>query len=536
MNKNLKKAFPFLAVGAVFLILLVLNLFFQDHWLDSDMAAEMMFSKLLGEENRFIASPNWYYSTEFRVLYTQLIMVPLFKMLTSWHIIRTITNIVFYIVMFLSYLYAVKPLGLKRNTKILSGLILYLPFSETMAQHMQIGNTYMSHVIILFFFFGLYLRIVTQKECKGIKKNMRLLFFMGLALVCGMSGVRYLFTMQCPLMLASLLYLMKSEQFQNFRKKPSRDTFVKIFKGEQIRLFMYSILGGIGAVAGYGVNVLFISKKFVFQTYGATNFISIYYGELFDRLQDAIGTLLMLFGYIPDKGVLSLRGLISVISFVLVGCFVYVIRKTLKREQGIRYFWTFFTVCAFFLNVFVFVFTTSTMVSRYYITILIFAIPVIALYLEKEPYLVDRVIFIAIIAGCLSLCTVKTVYSMMTVDKNAERKQVVEYLENEGYHFGFAIFENANILTELSNGEIEVGNVWDPVKLDYFKWSSPMKYYEEGYAKGEVFLLLSEEECAEYEGAKALSQERITYRENGFVVFVFDNLEELLSCRESEEY
>jgi len=38
------------------------------------------------------------------------------------------------------------------------------------------------------------------------------------------------------------------------------------------------------------------------QTYGATNFIALYHGVLFDRIQNAVGCLLMLFGYIPDKG------------------------------------------------------------------------------------------------------------------------------------------------------------------------------------------------------------------------------------------
>ena len=55
----------------------------------------------------------------------------------------------------------------------------------------------------------------------------------------------------------------------------------------------------------------------MFQTYDATNFIAIYQGVLMERIQNAVGSLLMLFGYIPDKGVLSLRGIITIIAFVL---------------------------------------------------------------------------------------------------------------------------------------------------------------------------------------------------------------------------
>ena len=80
-------------LGLVFLMLVVLNLVAGDHWIDSDMAAEMIFSKLIAEEGGLIATTNWFYSTEFRIIYTQLIMIPLFRVFEDWHVIRTITNI-----------------------------------------------------------------------------------------------------------------------------------------------------------------------------------------------------------------------------------------------------------------------------------------------------------------------------------------------------------------------------------------------------------------------------------------------------------
>ena len=39
--------------------------------------------------------------------------------------------------------------------------------------------------------------------------------------------------------------------------------------------------------------------------------------------------------------------------------------------------------------------------------------------------------------------------------------------------FWFATHNNANIITELTNGEVEIGNIGDPEHLEYFKWSSP---------------------------------------------------------------
>lgn len=103
--KTLKKQIPYILLGATLLLLLGLNIISQDHWLDSDMAAEMIFSRILSEEHHIFSTTNWYYSTEFRVLYTQLIMGPLFRICNNWHVIRTITNLVFYGLMLASYYY-----------------------------------------------------------------------------------------------------------------------------------------------------------------------------------------------------------------------------------------------------------------------------------------------------------------------------------------------------------------------------------------------------------------------------------------------
>ena len=107
--------------------------------------------------------------------------------------------------------------------------------------------------------------------------------------------------------------------------------------------------------------------------------------------------------------------------------------------------------------------------------------------------------------------------SFLTVDKNETKRPVAEFLAGNGYDFGFATYNNANIITELTNGEVEIGNIGDPEHLEYFKWSSPMKYYEEGYHAGETFLLLTAEECAEYAEAPALNSGYERYMEGAVI-------------------
>lgn len=531
MMKKCKAFVPYLLLGLTLALLVFLNLTCQDHWLDSDMAAEMIFSRLLSQENRLIATPNWYYSTEFRILYTQLLMGPLFRILDNWHIIRLIVNLAFYGLMLAAYFYFMKPLQVSGNLKVLSSCLLLLPFSETMMTHMQMGNTYMSHVILILLFFGMFLRLADGKK-KGLHKGLLLVLYVGLAVICGASGVRYLLALQCPLALTALLYLMRGDSFQIFRKRPSREAWAKLRKCRETNIFLCSLLGAAASVLGYGLNVLVISREYVFQTYGATNFIALYQGVLFERIQNALGCLLMLFGYIPEKGFLSLRGLVSIAAFLILGFFIYATGKSKKREHkgSLRLFVVRFLIISFCLNLFVFIFTTSTMVPRYYITIFIFALPVLCFYLEKEPFPFDKLLVSLLFSGCILLGTAKTVFSFISVDKNAEKRPVAQFLEENGYLFGFATYTNGNIITELTDGAVEIANIGDPEYLEYFKWSSPMKYYTEGYHTGEAFLLLTIEEYAAFSDAKAVQQGTLIYEDGHYIVLLYDDAEALMRC------
>lgn len=517
-------------LGAVFLLLVILNVFFQIHWLDSDMAAEMIFSKLLAEEGHIFATPHWYYSTEFRFLYTQLIMGPLFHVMNNWHWIRTITNIVFYLLLIGSYFYFVKPFGIKSHWTALTSVILLLPFSETMMTHMQMGNTYMPHVILIFLFFGMFLRLAGGALKKGRRFEI-LIFYFALGIVCGVSGVRYLLALQCPLLLAAALFFCRSESFGAFRRETTKEHWRRMWKSREAGYLGYSALGAFAGVLGYGINVLYVSRQYVFQTYDATNFIALYQGVFFERLQNAFGCLLMLFGYIPDKGFLSLRGLVTLAAFVILAVLIYCCRRVyrLRRrtEADGRFFTVLFLAAAFALNVFVFVFTTSTMVPRYYITLFIFTLPVLAFYMEEKEPAFDRAAVAVLLGGCLLLATTKTVFSFVGTDKNEDKYQVAAFLEENGYHFGFATYTNGNIITEITNGVVEIGNVNGPEYLEYFTWSSPMKYYEEDYHDGEVFLLLTLAEETEFAEAESLHVGERVYGNESYAVYVFESRQQL---------
>ena len=531
------KYYPYVVLGGAFLVLLFWNAFYLEHWLDSDMAAEMMFSKLLAEDGKVFADTGWYYSTEFRFLYTHLIMGPLFRVCSNWHVIRMITNVIFYLLLLISYFYMMGGLPVDKNKKILGGAVLLFPFSETMMLHMHMGNTYMSHVIILFFYLGLFFRLAGSGFL-----IIRWIIFMVLSVICGVSGVRYMLALQCPLVLASIWYIAGSEEWGALRREVCQERAKAVLSGERLRFSAVSLAGIFGCAVGYGINVLYVSHTYSFQTYESTNFIDVYQGVFLERLQDAFGSLLMLFGYIPGKSVLSLRGIISMMAFLLPVLLGYAAWKERREQHPAKRLFVLLFYSSFLLNSFVFVFTNSTLVPRYYITTVILLIPLVAFYLEAEKKPLDRYIMVFLLAFCLLAATAKTGLSMMASDKNAEKRAVAQELVEKGYKFGYATYWNANITQELSEGRVELANLHreDDGSLTLFRWSSMRRYYEEDYPSGEVFLLLTEQEeqALQQDGAMEnsapgnllLQAGREDFRESGFVVYHYERNEDFLKA------
>ena len=564
MKKTKKNRLDYLSmigVAGAFLILILMNICWGSHWIDSDMAAEMIFSELLAEEGRWIASPDWYYSTEFRVLYTQLIMGPLHRVLEDWRVIRIITNIVFYVGMLAAFGFVCKPLKIRRHTVCLCALALLVPVSEAVMTHLQMGNTYMSHVVLCFVTFGLYLRLC-QGTLMSLKKNfgkwsfvISSILYTLLCVILGISGVRYMLDLLVPIFVTAFVLLIMSTEFQAFRQETSKEGALAILKATQFRYLAVSFAGMVFGCSGYLINALFISKKYQFQTYDNTNFIAVHEGVFWDRVQNALGELLQLFGYIENKAFLSLRGLITILSFVMIGVLGYVWIKCLgysKRnistvssaEKALdasdefltfttekhRRFTVMFAGISLALHLFTFIFTDSTMVDRYFIPIVIFFLLVLAIYMEWEELAFDRILVCLILGGCLLLAGLKTYYSFISNDKNEARYEMAEFLLEEGYTFGYASYWNSNIMTEVSDGALEMANLWSTETMGDFKWSSRVSSYEP--KEGKIFLIASREEIGDLEKWGMTESQDIIFENEAFLVLHFDTQEEFLAYRE----
>ena len=114
MKKETKKQ---LLIGAALVLeLLFLLLYLNgriDRLLDSDMSSEMILGQLLARNNG-ILSDQWYYSTELRVLNTQLIYALFFRLSSNWHFVRMASTLVLWCVLIASYGVLCRVMGCKK--------------------------------------------------------------------------------------------------------------------------------------------------------------------------------------------------------------------------------------------------------------------------------------------------------------------------------------------------------------------------------------------------------------------------------------
>jgi len=159
------------------------------------------------------------------------------------------------------------------------------------------------------------------------------------------------------------------------------------------------------------------------------------------------------------------------------------------------------------VNIFVFIVSEQVIVSRYFLPFMIFYIPLAALVFElcenrreksygslKRTAIICGILLFILGKGCLSFL------SLSVRDENSHRKAHIEYLLDNNLEFGFASYWNANIITELANGKVNMVNI-DHTRsgsgrtlFRIVKWLVPDKFLDPLYHKGESFLLLTRSE------------------------------------------
>ena len=150
-----------------------------------------------------------------------------------------------------------------------------------------------------------------------------------------------------------------------------------------------------------------------------------------------------------------------------------------------------------------------------------------------------------IIAGLMALallCGALNYNEMRKIDETKGLREAAQVIAEQGYTQGYATFWNANVVTELSNGQLEMWH-WNDGKQeiadledfnDIYPWLQEKSHLTE-VPSGKVFVLLSANEDYYFEFTKKFSQDNVIYRAENYydygyrdyIAYGFESYEEL---------
>ena len=129
-------------------------------YLDSDMASELALASHLAEEGKLI-SGTWVYSTEVRVLSTQLIFTPLMALFPhDWRLVRTLGCLILQGILAASAYFCGRTLGADKKFSLLFAGLSISVCSVVYAQMVTIGAYYVPHAVLTNLCVGMTARLM----------------------------------------------------------------------------------------------------------------------------------------------------------------------------------------------------------------------------------------------------------------------------------------------------------------------------------------------------------------------------------------
>lgn len=507
------------------------------NYLDSDMASEMILSQMCAKDN-VIMSTNWYYSTEIRLVNMTLPMTFFFKFFDNFHLIRILSSIVMLGIVPLSFMYFAKQAGLKKSA-IYYVSLLVLPFSQVFFQFGLSGLHYSAYIMAVFFPIGFVFKI-NNPDIAGRKKILPWIMYILFAVLMGLTTIRQLLVIYYPLALATGIILLM-DYLDNYGlrvisfKEFKEDILPTWKENKYICFFLTACVGALVASIAYCGNVLILRDIYDFSSYDRIVYTNV---DDFARFSEVLLGHARVLGYEPGYQFLSVQGICNILVIVFVGFMIGLTYRMVKKNKMYpinQRITIIFFACAVLFNDFVFMFSDRCG-DRYMLPYILFFIVILCIFSEREDIHISvrKLLYVGVMALFIinSACKYK---EAIVAEKDNSRNNVVEFLMEQGYDFGFATYWNGNVLTEMTEGAIEIRNVniqyWNNLHCD--RWLMKKDYVDVSIDH-KVFILLTEDQYEDNADLKIFSDKYLVYDKDGYEVFEYKNTDELYSMVEPE--
>lgn len=520
MKKTALRTAPWVLLAACFAGYVLLMNGNIDKLVDSDMATEMVYAKLLHDEGALL-SQNWLFSTEIRVLWGQLFFVPLFSLTDSWHAVRVAGSALMMLSLLAAMWYLCRRLMLRKVYPYV-GMLLLTPFSMEYFNIILRGQYYTVYLAASVLMLAM---MVHYMQTKG-SGALLLLLIAVLAVLMGMSGLRLMLTFCLPALLTAFALYLLSLYHQGLPKEQARRflrTGVLCFACAAVGVVIY--VKGImpNYSIGGGKNALFIGGM------AETRFT----GFSLKRLEELFNQWLELLGW-------QIGRLFSwtLVGNLLAGCLAVLLvmnlTRCLRRNTDVPAEHTQLALLyGMAATVFLLfhVFTNQLMATRYQIPVFVFLLPLLLAWFENGSKLkwLNRLMA----AGLAALVAVNGAHiyrqRVCEEDWNAQYREMAQVLQDNGCSNAYATFwYPGNVLTEMSNGQITT-RIWNPVVEDVedFYLIGQEVRLTQTPPKGPVCLIFFDGDNVEHPLRERLSANDILWQNENYSVYAYDSYQAL---------
>lgn len=498
---------------------------------DSDASSELILSKLLSEEGG-ILSRNWYYSTELRILNTQLLYSLLFRFTDSFRAVRVIANAIMQALLALSFLFSARQAGVPRANRLFCAGLLLLPVSVPYARIMLMHAYYMPHVIIGFLLIGLLFGAVNQQNARW-KKRLFLTLYLLTSIVSGLGGIRQLMVTQAPLVAACLLATLRRQWGSRSptvqeRVSPCDKAPSGIAVGTEKRMLALATIGLIACFAGYLFSAQVLNKAY----FGPNQFswtMDLRLVKLWE-VRALLEYLLQLFGYrayVPVLTGVGIASLCGVMAFIAVSAMALILlvaspaSPSRSATATLQVFGNLYLISL--LEHIAAVILTQEFSVRMLIPATVMFVPLLSCILcvfQQRGAKPLRVLVGLVAISCVLNTAVTNRYligghageevsgspslhyagiTFDNIDIVRELRGAADFLVDNGYVYGFATFWNCNVLQEMTDGALRPISIHEDEngRVVYYEWLSVKSYREDILVAEKAFFLQRREDMPE---------------------------------------
>jgi len=364
---------------------------------------------------------------------------------------------------------------------------LLLPTSMYSMFLMVYGLFYTVYIIVIF----VLLSILVRMQQGRFNRILGFVLLFTVSLLNGLNGVRMLMMFAAPLGLAACILL--------FERLKACKTLGEAIKTPEAAYMTGTIVICAGLLGGYLISVGVLGKICHFESFEETLLYQLNWEEVFRQ----INYLPYYFGFVNRQGLISLNGIVNAAAIGIVvvsfGCMIGLVIRAREIAAGQRLF-IWFTACSVVLGI-----ALNSMlryaqlgggaytVSYYMPGVLLLASMAYAAVDKMKTNLKGfKTIVLLFMTFVFFLQAGRYIRSDFRIG-DADYRKTANYLLENGYTSGFATFWNANVMTEATDGKLEVYTyaTWEEPELH--EWLQKTEHFEK-LPEGKVFVLVDYDE------------------------------------------